>query len=806
MINGVKARVKRSIRIDRRVLTDLTAIALTGLISISWFGGGYLIKTGDDTFPFDPAYICSDSLYIWKSQLSTGNIIDPFTIAYFPFYAFLTLLSYIGVSLLFSQMMFYYLSFTLSGLFMYFLVTTLVNQNRSSTGLTSALFYMMNPYSLSVVWSAHYTAYFFTYPMAPLLLGLYIKGINAKRKIKYVMIIGILQLIASPMFDDPSASLVVFLMLLLYFIYYIILRRDRANIIAAVRFSVILVVFILLIDMWWVLPGFCLYKVRYDLAQQNYSSLGVFTGGSLWSNMLNTMRLLGFYFIYEKWYPVSVYAWTQIYFSPTFTFISCLIPILGFASLISKHIDRHTAFFVMLSTFGLFLAKGAAQPLGCVNLWLFQNLPFAILYRTHFVRLGQIIALSYSFLIGVTFSKLWKYIEWTRIRPRPIVQVKNQFNSKASNNCRKTYNSKIQKLLECIIIVSILLTAIMLFFVYNYPFWTGDVIYPGSQYLPSARVQVPSYYIDAGNYINAQPEEFRILDIPPRLSGTSAYSWENGYIASDPIDQYYFHKPLVGISLISTIDNKVFNMISHNQSFDLLVDLLNLMDIKYILIHKDWNSGLIRWYSLPPEVTTEILNKESVYLEKSFGKLDLYKNRYWKPLHLYATPNAVLVQGGLDEMIKIIRKNNLTPGQSVLFLSDQLSPQQLRSLSIECYNLSSNQSISLMYEKVNPTKYVVHINAYQPFFLVFSESYNKDWIAYVNGEQLSDDLHFTANGYANAWYINKTGIYTITIEFWPQKLFYIGFVISITTFILCLSYISKDKIFKINKKSATNID
>jgi len=51
-----------------------------------------------------------------------------------------------------------------------------------------------------------------------------------------------------------------------------------------------------------------------------------------------------------------------------------------------------------------------------------------------------------------------------------------------------------------------------------------------------------------------------------------------------------------------------------------------------------------------------------------------------------------------------------------------------------------------------------------------------------------------ANGFSNAWYINKTGTYTITLEFWPQKLFYTGSTISITTLILCTLYISKDKI------------
>ncbi|PIX32246.1 hypothetical protein COZ60_00135 [Candidatus Bathyarchaeota archaeon CG_4_8_14_3_um_filter_42_8] len=47
-----------------------------------------------------------------------------------------------------------------------------------------------------------------------------------------------------------------------------------------------------------------------------------------------------------------------------------------------------------------------------------------------------------------------------------------------------------------------------------------------------------------------------------------------------------------------------------------------------------------------------------------------------------------------------------------------------------------------------------------------------------------------ANGYANAWYINKTGTYTITLEFWPQKLFYIGCAISLTAFHACTAYLA----------------
>jgi hypothetical protein len=145
-------------------------------------------------------------------------------------------------------------------------------------------------------------------------------------------------------------------------------------------------------------------------------------------------------------------------------------------------------------------------------------------------------------------------------------------------------------------------------------------------------------------------------------------------------------------------------------------------------------------------------------------------------------------------MMKIVQKDDFTPGESVLLLSDQLSPQQLASLSMGWFSSSSTGSVSLTYEKADPTKYIVHINASKPFFLVFSESYHKDWVAYVNGEQLPNDQHFMANGYANAWYINKTGSYEIVLEFWPQRLFYIGATISIVTFFFCTLYLTKDRV------------
>jgi len=108
-------------------------------------------------------------------------------------------------------------------------------------------------------------------------------------------------------------------------------------------------------------------------------------------------------------------------------------------------------------------------------------------------------------------------------------------------------------------------------------------------------------------------------------------------------------------------------------------------------------------------------------------------------------------------------------------------------------NVDYPANTTINFERINPTKYSVHVQALNPFFLVFSESYHRGWTAYIDGQQIPNEYHFFANGFANAWYINKTGTYAITLEFWPQTLFTIGSAISITTLTICLLYISKDK-------------
>ncbi len=138
--------------------------------------------------------------------------------------------------------------------------------------------------------------------------------------------------------------------------------------------------------------------------------------------------------------------------------------------------------------------------------------------------------------------------------------------------------------------------------------------------------------------------------------------------------------------------------------------------------------------------------------------------------------------------------------------------------------------------KVNPIKYRLLVEGVdKPYILVFLESFHKGWKAYISDQQsvISDQYggivasyfnggikegthknifldkntfetwfkksipegrHLAANGYANSWYItpedsNGKENYEVIIEFWPQRVFYVGLFLSGLTLFSCLFYL-----------------
>jgi hypothetical protein len=145
------------------------------------------------------------------------------------------------------------------------------------------------------------------------------------------------------------------------------------------------------------------------------------------------------------------------------------------------------------------------------------------------------------------------------------------------------------------------------------------------------------------------------------------------------------------------------------------------------------------------------------------------------------------------------------------------------------YYLVSEPEVQLVepravtFDLVNPTKKRVHVQgATTPFYLAMSESFHpqwqlqsnnkkvngvfNSWVPWVRPDKVGEQFHYKLNDFLNGWYVdpqalcqggntactrNADGSYDLelTLEFFPQRWFYLGLLISTTTLLSCLGYL-----------------
>jgi hypothetical protein len=215
---------------------------------------------------------------------------------------------------------------------------------------------------------------------------------------------------------------------------------------------------------------------------------------------------------------------------------------------------------------------------------------------------------------------------------------------------------------------------------------------------------------------------------------------------------------------------------------------MSSLNIQYILHRRDLDWTIKG--DEPENIITILKQKKSISLVNTFGKLDIYKidMKYFAPI-IYGTSKVVIIEGNLGQLLDIYRQQHLYP-EAALFLTDHLTTQQRLFIINNSSSSINSERPEITYKKISEWEYTVHVNAKDPFYLILSEPYNPAWKLYIDRNEVND--HFIVNGYANGWFLTKTGSYDITIEFWYQRLLYLGVAISISTLSICVAYFAKD--------------
>lgn len=165
--------------------------------------------------------------------------------------------------------------------------------------------------------------------------------------------------------------------------------------------------------------------------------------------------------------------------------------------------------------------------------------------------------------------------------------------------------------------------------------------------------------------------------------------------------------------------------------------------------------------------------------------IPLTKNQNWQHFQTIFTP----LQGATGASIYFYAEAR---GEETINLYDNVQIKEIPNLTLALRQRGlSQQGMPLIQSKeINPTLYQVEVSgAKNPYLLVFLENYNSGWELTIDGKALPQNKHFLVNGFANAFLIEKTGNYQVTVNYKPQKLFLVGLFISLTVLLSSLFYI-----------------
>ncbi|MDO9464801.1 MAG: hypothetical protein Q7J67_05840 [bacterium] len=448
---------------------------------------------------------------------------------------------------------------------------------------------------------------------------------------------------------------------------------------------------------------------------------------------------------------------------------------------------------LLVVLFFIFVAKGSNPPLGELYRFAIMHIPLTRMFRTSStVVTGAVV--FYAFLFSMAMFNLFR-------------------------------NRKVW------VYVFIVLNVVSF-----YPIYFGYKFYNPIPFAPEKKGHIiPQAYFEIGRFLDAIKEDSKILSIPLHRGGYVEKNW--GYFGSDLLS-WITKKPLIyreGGNVI-TVEQKE-NSSKLPESYREYA----LNNAGYLLVKKDTVGGRYPKYDYP--------DRKDLLIRNDY--FDLYKisDEYFLP-HIYASTTSTIINGNMEALVPLTETKYLGGGKremgngkrnkQVLLFTEQDKARgkgggkekAKEEVKVEG---KGKEEPEIIFKKINPTKYLVKAEgAKTPFWLVFSESFHKQWKIYRR--QTTDDRrqifqeivadypklkvkeakhlmkftpqdikflfrkpldaqHQLVNGYANGWYIEpkKLGLeedFTLVLYFWPQSLFYLGLGISGLTLLCCLIYLT----------------
>lgn len=630
---NIKEKVNYRLFYSKEIIFDLFIILAISLLSITWFRGNYLINSGDLGLIIDRLKYFHLTQYIWDDTISIGYTAPVQHAGLFVYGLYGAFSELLGLSVEFFEKSFFYIWFASSGISMYYL--TYVLGIKRLGRIAASLFYMMNPISLAIMWKVSIGFFPPPYAYAPLILGMYIHGLEKQKDFRFIFpSLVIYSIIAAYSYLWPVVVGLHWAPIALYFLYYLLINKEPEKRKSAIKYTSLFLGIWLLLNLYWIAP------IGYTVADQFSSAthrddLGYISDYETFKlnsvTLLGGLRLTGLWSIGGEYLGDPYYAWAENYFTAPFILITFLIPMFAFISFFGndRKIKQNAAFFATLALASLFLGKGPLPPLESLNIAVYRNIPWvALAFRMGFIAFSFILAVAYSVLVGLGIPVFYEFI--------------------------------VNKIGKRTAVGALAITFILLFGVLAYPFWTGDVIQPRGKYMPGERIKVPDYYYQMKDWISQEDGDFRIFSLPTSKNYNAIYSWEDtgetmGYAGADII-RWFSSKPVIYANFGSLYTLAGKEIETPYYSGDIFTKIMGVLGVKYILLHEDFNYYAVKdhswWYKQDLQsLKTFLSNQSGVNYSKTIGKLDFYRveERYIHDL-IYATGDLTYLEGDIKAL------------------------------------------------------------------------------------------------------------------------------------------------------------
>ena len=456
----------------------------------------------------------------------------------------------------------------------------------------------------------------------------------------------------------------------------------------------------------------------------------------------------------------------------------CLFGLVKFDYKKNEINDRLTVAFFIALVIVLGLALASNKPFGTVFNYLVKEFPLLVNFRDIYTTTHYMLLFLISGLFGISTAKIFN----------ELLKSKKQY---------------------LFVIFAIFMALIFVSYLYEFDYLvirTGNLPYTPSPFTLPNGVKLPNYLFEISEILNNYSGNFNVGLLPYQNGWfTSKY-----YYGPDIYETTIYNHPVIpgiGGGFYSPGASDMYSVIAiksqNNSTLNYNISkIFSALGIKYVILQGD--ARYANFSECPDcghlkfnftKIKTVLANN-NFQLIATIKNTSIYMNRFYLPL-IYSS-DIIKINTNINSLSMLNYLGNNTVN---------ITSYSIYSKNI-IYNFGGYIGNLSIYESQNdpasiknylrpkieftidsPTKVIVHIlNSTTPYYLVFREAYDPHWAAfYSNGTEVNPHDHISVNGFANAWYMNKTGNYTVTLYYTLQTDAWIAWGVSFAALFATIS-------------------